>query len=327
MSKKQAFGPGGISRLRLYVQFFFFGLLLYGGFFVNALAENQAQHPTIQGKALDLVKLADSASPVVLPNTTCIYQKEGLCRGCSLYFLTDALQWRKPIETWLGTGLLLLLFMLLGGRLWCGWACPLGLISDLFTKLREKLGLPQRRLSRGWREGLVWTKYVLLLAALGIAWASSFDGLEGFRTDTVDPFCQICPARIFAPFFTFDAVCWTNLKNPAGVIFTSLGFLAFALFFVGLFIRRFWCRLCPIGGLSAGFNRSGLVSLVKDGSRCTRCGSCARVCPLDVQRVYEARGRGTVTSFECHLCLRCVEACPEEDCLHFEWLGKKVVGS
>jgi polyferredoxin len=211
--------------------------------------------------------------------------------------------------------------------MWCGWACPLGLISDLLTKVRALCRIEQIRLSRGWRDGLVIAKYVLLALALGIAALAAFPGMAGVRDSVVDPFCRVCPARIFTPFFSFDSICWTDLRNATTTTFTVLGLIAFGLYFLGLFIRRFWCRLCPIAALTVLFNRTGLVSLVKDARKCTRCGACQRSCPLDVRAVYEGRGRDVVTAYECTLCLRCVEACPEKGCLGFHWIGQKVAGS
>ena len=45
--------------------------------------------------------------------------------------------------------------------------CPLGLLSDLLTRLRTALGIEEVRLSRRARDGLVVTKYMLLALALG----------------------------------------------------------------------------------------------------------------------------------------------------------------
>jgi NAD-dependent dihydropyrimidine dehydrogenase PreA subunit len=314
--------PRPITRLRWLVRFLAFGVLLYGGFLLTG--PERAAAPV--GPGLKPVIGRASGSQVVLPATVCIYQRQGLCRGCSLYFVSDALTWQPPLERFGPYLLLLLVLLLLAGRLWCGWICPLGLVSDVLTRLREATGLGRLRLTARTRDGLVWAKYALLVLALGLAALAAHPSMAEHRLALVDPFCRVCPARILTPFFTGDAICWTELSSPLGIVFTGLGLVAFALFFLGLFVRRFWCRLCPVGGLSALFNRTGLVGLVKQGARCVGCGACQRVCPLDVTRVYRTE-HGEVTAYECHLCLRCVEACPEPGCLRFQWLGRKVTGS
>jgi formate hydrogenlyase subunit 6/NADH:ubiquinone oxidoreductase subunit I len=92
------------------------------------------------------------------------------------------------------------------------------------------------------------------------------------------------------------------------------------------------CAASPLGGLIALFNRfqpfkriSG-VHLEKVQEKCTKCGVCKRVCPTQVEEVYEAKG-GDVTTSQCLLCLRCVEMCPEKDCLQFKVAGKTVCRS
>ncbi len=322
-----------ITILRWAVQLTAFAVLMYGGYAIRACSawsageSYQAVERASNSAGIKSVRKRPTVSDVVLPATSCIYQREGLCKACSLYFVTDTLTWQPPLDDVLGVLLALLLMMLLAGRLWCGWICPLGLLSDLLTRLRVWAGIAQARLTRRTRQALVWSKYGLLVASLAVAAFAALPQAADARMSLVDPFCQICPSRIFSAFFTFDEVCWTVTHDPITITFTVLGLLAFAMFFIGLTVRRFWCRLCPIGGLTAVFNRSGLVMLVKQASKCTRCGSCARTCPLDVQRVYQGRGRDAVTSPECHLCLRCVEACPEPDCLRFVWLGKTITRS
>jgi len=85
-------------------------------------------------------------------------------------------------------------------------------------------------------------------------------------------------------------------------------------------VRRFWCRFCPTG-ISAGalnrfktFSWLPLLRLSKEGEKCTKCGICQRVCPVQVTEVYEKKN-GDIHTSMCTLCLRCVEMCPEKGCL------------
>jgi ferredoxin len=322
-----------ISRLRWIVQITSFIVLIYGGFIISGIEswlaepvgvmiENQDSSITTKS-----IERRSTRTDLYLPTTSCIYQRQGLCKGCSLYYLTDIITWLPSIETVLTYLLILILLMLIAGRLWCGWICPLGLISDLLTKIRQSLGIARVRISKKWWEGLIWTKYILLFLSLLIAALAAFPPLADVRLSLSEPFCRVCPSRIFAAFFSFDEICWVNDRNTITGIFTAFGLLAFMLFFIGLSVRRFWCRLCPIGGMNAPCNRTGLVMLVKDSQKCTRCGACARSCPLDIQKVKDGREYKDVTAYECHLCLRCVEACPEKGCLEFKWLGKRITGS
>jgi ferredoxin len=68
------------------------------------------------------------------------------------------------------------------------------------------------------------------------------------------------------------------------------------------------------------------VRLDKTGEKCSKCGVCKRVCPTQVNKVYEGTS-GDVANSQCLLCLRCVEMCPEEGCLKFKFAGKTVCKS
>ena len=101
---------------------------------------------------------------------------------------------------------------------------------------------------------------------------------------------------------------------------------------LSLAYRRFWCRICPLCGLTAlfstfwPFKRIALTRLHKKEELCTKCGICKRVCPTQVTEVYDLKG-GDVTVSGCMLCLRCVEMCPEKGTLKLKFAGKDVVES
>ena len=70
------------------------------------------------------------------------------------------------------------LFGLALGRFWCGWACPFGLVQDLVSLVRRGRPRDIIHLPRA-----AWTKFVVLVAVLILAWAAA---------ETL--FCKICPA-------------------------------------------------------------------------------------------------------------------------------------
>jgi ferredoxin-type protein NapH len=250
-------------------------------------------------------------------------------------------------------GVVILVSILLG-RFWCGWVCPFGLYLDLTTRLRKALRVRHRNFSPSFNEKFHQLSYVILaliiivsviFASQAIVGAQLVPGTQqgGFiYTYFSAPFCQVCPMKplcllaqtaigILKPGWTFGTT--TGQFYQLGYYVTSLNVAILAIVtLAAFFIRRSWCRICPLGGLIALFNRfqpfkwiSG-VRLEKAEEKCTKCGVCKRVCPTQVTKVYEGKS-GDVANSQCILCLRCIEMCPEKDCLKFKFAGKTVCGS
>ena len=325
-----------VTTTRRLVQSASFLVIVYGGFFFGPVLDMERGEIVTgsgyrgtfeQASGIRWVQREKVPVDTHLPATSCYYQHNGLLAGCSLLFLSEHIAGLTPLFHVLPHLLLLVVLMFVMGRLWCGWICPYGFLSDLLTELRKLVGLDHRLLSRRWRNGLVWTKYGLLAATLGLSALAAVPAMAAHKSQLLNPFCQLCLGRYASPFLSFAEICWTNYSGWITGTLTVLGMVTFASFFLGISVRRFYCRICPIGGITAPFNRYGLVSLHKEARRCTRCGVCARVCPVDNLTVFEGRSGEAVNACECTLCLRCVERCPEQGCLKFTFLGKKVVGS
>lgn len=325
-----------ISALRRTVQIICFFAIVFGGFlFVRPAGDGPREIVDESGyggrtepsSGIRLVNREKARLNVNLPVTSCYYQHRGLFTGCGLAFITEHLTWLTPLVYIIPQLLILLVLMFAFGRLWCGWVCPFGFLSDMLTFLRRATGLDHWQLSRRWRNALVWIKYGLLTASVVIALIAALRSFGSERQSMLLAFCQICLGRYVSPLLSGASVCWTNFASAFTATLTFLGFVVVAFFFVGLFVRRAYCRICPIGGLSALFNRIGLVSLEKLAQKCTNCGACARVCPVDNLTVLDTMKDGSVDACECTLCLRCVDACPEPGCLELRLATKRIVQS
>ncbi len=250
-------------------------------------------------------------------------------------------------------GIIILAAVILG-RVWCGWVCPFGLYVDLMTRLRKALKIKRRNFSDRFNERFHQLSYLILALIIILSVVFASEAIAGTQlvsgtqkgglvyTYFSAPFCQVCPMKPLCIL----AETSVGLMKPAwitqnttgqfwqlGYYITSTNLLIFGLVTVAaFFFRRSWCRICPLGGLIALFNRfppfrwvSG-VRLNKVEEKCTKCGICKRVCPTQVKDVYEKKG-GDVADSQCIYCLRCVEMCPNEDCLQFKFAGKKLVKS
>ncbi|MFQ6106163.1 MAG: 4Fe-4S binding protein [Thermoplasmata archaeon] len=215
--------------------------------------------------------------------------------------------------------------VLLLGRVWCAWLCPLGLPQDLLSLLRKKLGISYYRIPRAAGQVLHASKYLALFLIIFYTLSLGIPGfgLYEFRTALAIPYEQLDPNRAL---YVYPQIA-LGLLPPSTVvpwlsILTTLFFLT-----VSFKIRRFWCHICPAGAMQGLLHRQALFQLKKDSSKCTSCGVCARVCPMGIQEVYSERAREVVTHRNCTHCYKCVECCPEDDCLQATFLGRTFLRS
>ena len=248
----------------------------------------------------------------------------------------------------------ILIMTIILGRFFCGWICPFGLYMDLFTLIRKALKIRYIIISDRFNKLLHNLRYVLVIFFLGLAailymidtpstselltlmvllFAGPFEHI-GIMLGPLVPLIVPWqgPLEISGLYFSFPYV--QEVIKYSGENFATVGALIFlALVAAGtFFIRRGWCRFCPTGISIAvvnkirGFKWAPLLHLNKNETKCTKCGICKRVCPVQVTEVYEKKGGKIMTSM-CMLCLRCVEMCPYEDCLRVNLGGKTVFKS
>ncbi len=312
----------------------------------------------ILGEALKIMVLAGFAIAGIL--AILIWKKGLATRVTYLRFVIQASAlaaffylFTYPIW-WLIMLIVILVMPLFLGRIFCGWLCPFAFYMDLLTVARKALKIPHRDLPDRLNKFLHKLRYVVLLVflflpvvlllmdplesvQLGIVLAEVLGGPFKPMNILLSPIIPLVvpwagPLVIgdlnFSYPYVQDIINYTN-----GIYATIFPLIFVALTLAGSFlIRRAWCRFCPTGSSLAvvnrfpGFKWAPALHLDKDEEKCTKCGICKRVCPVQVTDVYEQKG-GKIDTSMCLLCLRCVEMCPYDSCLKLKLGGKTVFKS
>ncbi|MCX8151054.1 MAG: 4Fe-4S binding protein [Candidatus Bathyarchaeota archaeon] len=250
-----------------------------------------------------------------------------------------------------------LLFLLAGvfimtiflGRFFCGWFCPFGFYMDLITQVRRVFKRRYRKLPVKINGVLNRLRYGFLVFFLlaPLIFSSTNTWLWPYALTLSGPFrpllVLLSPLEpLIIPWASPISVSGVNISYPYASDFAfylgeNLELIAIFTFIIltiiaSLFVRRFWCRFCPTGISLAvvnrfkGFKWLPFVYLYKVEEKCTKCGICERVCPVQVTEVYEQKG-GKINTSMCLNCFRCVEMCPYESCLKVNLAGKTLFKS
>lgn len=174
------------------------------------------------------------------------------------------------------------------GRLVCGWFCPFGLLQEIMYRIPS----PKLRIPRWARFG----KY----AALGVL-AMLIPFLTG-----VNWFSRLCPAGALEGAVPLKLLP-PKTPLPAGgwFVWLKVGILVVFLCWFVLSKRPFCRTVCPLGAIYALLTPVSLYRMHVDKLKCTECGKCRDVCPVDIN-IYE-----NANSPECIRCLNCKKECPE----------------
>ncbi len=213
-----------------------------------------------------------------------------------------------PINIIIGTTTIVIVYLLVGGRSYCSWVCPYGILSELGEKwhntLVNKKIIKNRKFDHRVRH-IFWAIFLIL------SFTSGYLVFETFNVVGI-------LSRMIAYGWSL-ALIW---------VFVVLAMEVF-------FSRRAWCTyICPIG---TTYGYIGKVSAlrIKWNDNCDSCMVCHDVCfEPQVLEITKAKYKKQIdeknirsqyiTGADCTLCGRCVDVC-HEDALNFDFRLKSLV--
>lgn len=200
----------------------------------------------------------------------------------------------------------IVLFTVIYGRIWCGWACPQTVFMELVFRpiewLIEGSAAKQKKMAK---EGWTTKRIVLRAVKLIVFWLVSFvivNFLLAFIIG-IDEVLRIASEPISEHLTGFFVL----------MIFTTFFFWLYAWF------REQACVvMCPYGRIQGvlldsksitvaydyirGEPRKGDAKTEQDQGDCTNCKQCIAVCPTNI----DIRNG---TQYECVGCTACIDAC------------------
>ena len=232
-------------------------------------------------------------------------------------------------ETQVFIGLGIALMIILVGKLFCGWLCPVGTVSEWMNKLGVRLGV-SIKMNKIADRILRLGKYVLLFFAAYFTIGSSelwckkfcpyFGSVTWFGVDTVLLFSlmaifAVVIASIFFKKFWCKYFCFLGaLSNIfANILVTGPIILIYLiLLWLGVKIPLFWLLLVIVAATAITesvrfkFFSISPFKINRSADTCTSCKICNDHCPEGI----DVSTADPVTHPDCTLCLDCTKSCP-----------------
>lgn len=187
-----------------------------------------------------------------------------------------------------GAAIVLAFYLLVGGRVFCSWVCPVNLVADAAAWLRRRLGIKTGRAPDA--DTRLW-----LLA--GMLAAAAVSGTLVW--EWVNPVSLLHRALIFG--------LWGSLLPIAGIFLYDL-----------LIANHGWCgHVCPVGAFYGLLGRMALIRVsAARRDACDDCMDCFVVCP-EPQVIRPALKRAgqshpLILAGDCTNCGRCIDVCDRQ---------------
>lgn len=254
-------------------------------------------------KALKLIRVAVAATVLTLLTLFFLGVAEGLgflakiqigpaIVGCSVVTLV----------VW---GLITLLF----GRVFCSFACPLGILQDLLGCVARLF----RRPAFAFRPGHPFVRVMAFCAFLfaGSSVAALLDPYSTygrFVAQLLQPAADVLKNLLADKLGTDGAIVLFKqevfVRSVSGLVLaaSSLVLLTLLVAWKG----RLVCNtICPIGAALGGLSLKPVFGIRLDAVKCVECGACTRVCKAGC---LDGR-QGVVDQSRCVRCFNCLGAC------------------
>lgn len=189
----------------------------------------------------------------------------------------------------IGVAIVLAGYLLVGGRVYCSWVCPMNIVTDAARWLRDRLGIKGgAHVSRHARHWILATTLILAAGTGTIAW------------ELVNPVSMLHRGLIFGL-----GAAWA---------------VVLAVFLFDVFVMsRGWCgHLCPVGAFYGLIGKWSPVRVsATKRSACNDCMDCFAVCPepLVIKDPLKGEGKGVgpvILSPNCTNCGRCIDVCSKD---------------
>lgn len=192
-----------------------------------------------------------------------------------------------------GAALVIVAYALIGGRAFCGWVCPVNVITDFAAWLRTRLGL---------KEAYPLDRRLRLAILAGLLVGSAVTGTIVW--EFVNPVTMLHRGLVYGSLFSAGAALWIS----AAILLLDVGVAS-----------RAWCgHLCPVGAFYALIGAKGLVRVsAVNRDACDNCMDCFTVCPERQVITPALRGAKNkvgplILSRDCSNCGRCIDVCAKD---------------